>query len=126
MATIKKSTVKKAAKKAAKATKKAAKLEKKAIKKVAKQEKAAKAAAVSEGDKVLLAALPAEYERGIDRPVAEILQEGRQLEAALSAHGAALYKKSLLEEAVAGSLSARRKLLDAAEGEWLARRLTLS
>ncbi|WP_437593044.1 hypothetical protein [Sorangium sp. So ce1000] len=62
------------------------------------------------------------YEAPIDHPVADTLQEARELEVAVRKLGKELYKKSRLSKDVAASLPDRRALLEAAESAWTASR----
>lgn len=58
------------------------------------------------------------YEAPIDHPVADTLQEAREIAVALSKLGKEIYKKSRLSKEVGASISARRDLLAAAESAW--------
>src|SRR5512133_3853811 len=65
-----------------------------------------------------LLALDPAFDAPIDRNVAETQQEARDLESVLEKLGKEIYAGSNLEKAVGGSLAARRKLLEVAEGAW--------
>ena len=65
-----------------------------------------------------LLALDPAFDAPLDRNVAETQQEARDLESVLEKLGKEIYAGSTLQKAVGGSIEARRKLLEIAEGAW--------
>ena len=73
---------------------------------------------LGQAQRAALQALPAIFDEGIDRNVAEIQQEARDLEATLGKLGKEIYAKSTLSKEVGQSLEARRSALEIAEAAW--------
>jgi hypothetical protein len=87
---------------------------------------AKKKPALTTAQRELLLALDDTFASPIDHPVAETLQESRELEVVIRKLGNELYKKSKLSKKVATSLAARRALLETSEALWTdSRALTL-
>jgi hypothetical protein len=84
-----------------------------------------KHAVLSASQRSSLRGLEASYADPIEFPVADILQECRELEAVMRKLGAALYAGSDLQKAIGASLAGRRTVLDAAEAEWAEHRIVI-
>jgi chaperonin cofactor prefoldin len=82
-----------------------------------------KKASLTASDRAALLALDPSFAANIDRPVADIVQEARELEAVLDKVAKKLVKHSRLDKAIASSLAARRAALDAAEALWTEHRV---
>jgi flagellar hook-basal body complex protein FliE len=73
-----------------------------------------------------LLALPKSYERSIDIPVSQCLQESRELEEVLKLYGVDLSEKGDLTKEARDTLKLRRAVLEQAENLWFGFRLALT
>jgi len=77
-------------------------------------------------DQKLLLSLGETFSRPLDHPVADLLQELRELEATVKKFGTQLHQGTLLDKKTSGSLGARREMLEAAEADWSKHRFSLA